>query len=106
MQPDYRKSAIRLRQICSTTNNITNKETNRETTPLSPMPAGGQASAVLAEREKQMRERIEQLKKSFGFGPRVEQVRMTEQQFQQRKSEMLKALRIGDRRLNIDYGVK
>ncbi|RKY24001.1 MAG: hypothetical protein DRP62_04765 [Planctomycetota bacterium] len=45
---DFGKSAIRLRQKCGTTNNNTNRETNRAIiAPPAPLPAGGQAPAAL-----------------------------------------------------------
>ncbi|RKY23873.1 MAG: hypothetical protein DRP62_05045, partial [Planctomycetota bacterium] len=45
------KSGIRLPQKCPTTNNNTNRETNKKTiAPPAPLPAWGQAKAALTER--------------------------------------------------------
>jgi len=50
---DLDKSEIRLGQKCPTTINTTIRETIKETkAPPAPLPAGGQAPAVLAERKK------------------------------------------------------
>ena len=86
---DLSKSETGLTQRCETTNNNTNKETNKETTtPLPPMPAGGQAAAVLTDRKRQMQAEVEKFKKSFGrTAPRL-----TKEQFEQRRQKMLKAL--------------
>lgn len=87
---DFGKSKIGLTQRCETTNNNTNKETNKETTaPLPPMPAGGQAAAVLTDRKRQSLTEIEKFKRSFGrTGPRL-----TKEQFEQRRQKIIKALR-------------
>jgi len=88
---DLNKSEIGPGQKCPTTNIYTNKETNKDTTaPPSPMPAGGQAPAVLAERNKQSLSKVEQLKRAFGRRRPVKG--LSEQQFQQRRQQQLKAL--------------
>jgi hypothetical protein len=61
------KGVLRPGRNCPTTNNTTNKDTNEETTaPPSPLPAGGQASAVLAERKKSAQSNIKRFGKNFG----------------------------------------
>ena len=45
---EFIKSAISPYQKCGTTNNNTNRETNKKTiAPPAPLPAGGQAPAAL-----------------------------------------------------------
>ena len=90
---DLGKSAFRLRQKCRTTNNKTNRETNRATkAPPSPLPAGGQASAVLAEREEQQRAEIERFKKTFGLGPKRKWAPLSEEQFERRRRKLKRQL--------------
>jgi len=82
---DFGKSKIGLTHRCGTTNNNTNKET---TAPLPPMPAGGQAAAVLTDRKRQNLAEVGKFKKSFGRrGPKL-----TKEQFEQRRQKMLKSL--------------
>lgn len=87
---DFAKSETGLRQRCVTTNNNTNIETNKETTtPLPPLPAGGQAAAVLTDRKRQSIAEIERFKSSFGRQvPRP----LTQEEFEQRRQRMRKAL--------------
>ena len=87
---DFAKSETGLRQRCVTTNNNTNIETNKETTtPLPPLPAGGQAAAVLTERKEQIQAGVEKFKKRFGRQvPRP----LTQEEFEQRRQRMRKAL--------------
>ena len=77
------------------TNNTTTKETKRETiaTP-SPLPAGGQAPALLKERARDNLARIERLKHEFGKSGKPYRP-LTEQQFQQRRQAQLKGLLTG-----------
>jgi len=89
------KSGLSPGQKCPTTNNNTNKETNSKTTaPLSLLPAGGQAPAVLTERQRQMVAEIKKFKDAFGIG-RKRGERLSEQQFEQRRQQMRKALLAG-----------
>ena len=93
---DFAKSETGLKQRCVTTNNKTNIETNKETTtPLPPLPAGGQAAAVLTDRKKQSLAEIEKFKKSFG---QQADRPLTEDEFDKRRQRMLKALRESPRR--------
>jgi len=81
---DCGKSAIRLTQKCATTNNTTKKETNEETTaPPSPLPAGGQASAVLEERKNGSIASIEQLENTFGSGALKQKSKLTNGEFEE-----------------------
>ena len=91
---EFSKSAIGLTQKCATTNNITIKETIRDTTATpSPLPAGGQASALLTERKEQNVAMLEQFKKTFGFGPEGRNSpQLTQEQFQQRRQSQINAL--------------
>jgi len=86
---DFGKSKTGLTHRCGTTNNNTNRETNKETTaPLPPMPAGGQAAAVLTDRKRQNLAEVGKFKKSFGRrGPKL-----TKEQFEQRRQKVLRSL--------------
>jgi hypothetical protein len=87
---DFAKSEAGLEQRCVTTNNKTNIETNKETTtPLPPLPAGGQAAAALTDRKKQSLAEIEKFKRSFGQQAGKP---LTEEEFDRRRQRMLKAL--------------
>ena len=84
---------LRLGQKCPTTNNTTKKETIPETTaPPSPLPAGGQAPAVLAERKSQAVHGIEEFKKRFGLGKGRRQP-LSEQEFDRRRQKQKLALK-------------
>jgi len=80
--PYYDKNGILLRQICHPTNNTTIKETTKENAMPAPSPAG-QASALLTDRKD-----ISRFLKKIGrvYTP------MTEQQFNDRKQEQIRAL--------------
>jgi len=89
------KSGDRLSKILRTTNNTTKKDTMSETTaPPSPMPAGGQAPAVLAERKSEAVQSIEKFKKQFGIGKRRHQP-LSEKEFQSRRQTQINALQAG-----------
>jgi hypothetical protein len=63
------KPVVSLGQNCPTTNNNTIKETIKDTTATpAPLPAGGQAPALLADRKAQMQAEIEQFKRKLGIG--------------------------------------
>jgi hypothetical protein len=95
---DYRKSAIRLPQECRTTNNQTIKETIKDTTATpTPLPAGGQASALLEDRKATVISTVEQLKHSLGRGGQRSE-RLPEAEFQQRRQQLKKAL-LGDKKI-------
>jgi len=83
---------IQIGQNCPHTNNTTRKDIRLETTaPPSPLPAGGQAPAVLAERKSQAAQSVEDFKKRFGIGKRRRQP-LSELEIQNRKQAQLKAL--------------
>ena len=93
---DRAKNGSRPCRNCLTTNINTNKETiKKPKEPPPPLPAGGQASAVLAERKRQGLAEIEKFKKTFGghgWKP------MTKVEFEKRRQEMRRALFAGSRR--------
>jgi len=75
------------------TNNTTIKDTTKDTTATpTPLPAGGQASALLDQREDEALDKIEQLKHSFGEISRRRGPELTAAEIQQRKQQQLKAL--------------
>lgn len=84
---------FRLSQNCPPTNKETNKETNRKTkaTPP-PLPAGGQAPALLEDRKAEQQASIEQLKQKFGSGGRQKQLELSPQELDHRKQTQIKAL--------------
>lgn len=69
---------------------ISNKSYN--SAPPTPLPAGGQSPAVLADRKKEAVAGIEQPKKSFG-APKKNWQPLSEQDFQQRKQSQIEALK-------------
>jgi len=87
------QSSDRPGKMLPPTNNTTKQETTPETTaPPSPLPAGGQASAVLTDRRQADRRRIEQVKQNFGrarkpFKP------MGEDEFEKRRNQQILALK-------------
>jgi hypothetical protein len=83
------KSAIGVGRNCVTTNNNTIKETKKNTTATpSPMPAGGQATALLEDRKAGKTAAIENFKKNFGIG-RKPYKQMPEKEFNERKNKQL-----------------
>ena len=93
------KSVFRHGQICPPTYTETSKETKKETiaTPA-PLPAGGQAPALLGARKAETIARIEQLKRDFGKGGR-QRVKLTDAEWEQSRQKninSLKALRIDE----------
>jgi len=86
------KSAILINQKCVPTNNHTITDTKKDTIASpSPLPAGGQASATLAYRMQSAACEIENFKRRFGRAGKA--VKMTPQQFEQRRAQQLAALR-------------
>ena len=63
----------------------------KDTATPAPLPAGGQAPALLTDREKEFQSEVEQLKHSFGRGGR-RAARMTPAEFDKRRREQKKAL--------------
>ena len=81
----------RLSQKCPPTYKETNKETNRETKATSsPLPAGGQASPLLQDRESGQQATIKQYKRNFGEADPTE--KLTDAEFEQRRRQQVKAL--------------
>ncbi|MHC4659617.1 MAG: hypothetical protein ACYS83_10665 [Planctomycetota bacterium] len=92
-ESDCIKSAFPLPTKCATTNNSTIKETIKATTATpSPLPAGGQAPALLKSREQERIARIERFKRGFGTGRKRRQS-LTEKKFENRRQKQLAALR-------------
>ena len=82
--PTATKSVFQVRQNCPHINNTTKKDTNGETTaPPSPLPAGGQASAVLEERKNGSIASIEQLENTFGSGALKQKSKLTNGGFEE-----------------------
>lgn len=81
-----------VRQNCPPTNNTTKKETTGATiAPPSPLPAGGQAPAVLAQRRTEAARAVEEFKIRFGLGRKLHQP-LSEQEFQNRRQQQRDAL--------------
>ena len=75
------------------TNNITKKETTGTTTATpSPLPAGGQAPALLEDRKKEQQAELEQLKAKIGLSGRKTYQPLSGKQFEQERQKQLKAL--------------
>ena len=90
--PTATNQCIRVGQNCPHTNNTTNKDIISQTTaPPAPLPAGGQASAVLTERNRMAVRSIGEFKKQFGHGKR-RSVPLSEKEIQDRRQTQLKAL--------------
>ena len=86
------KSGDRPGKILRTINNKTIRETISQTTaPPAPLPAGGQASAVLTERKSAAVRNIEEFKKQFGNGKRIHPP-LSEKEINDRRQIQLKAL--------------
>jgi len=93
--PTTTNQCIQVRQNCRHTNNTTKKDIMSNTTaPPSPLPAGGQAPAVLAERKAAAVEAVEQFKKRFGRKRRTSKL-LTREQMQNRAQEQRKTLLAG-----------
>jgi len=83
---------VQVRQNCPHTNNTTKKETIEGTTaPPSPLPAGGQAPAVLVERRNSDVRRIEDFKRNFGAARKAREP-LSEAQLEQRRQKQKSAL--------------
>jgi len=89
---DRSKSANRVMQNCATINNNTNKEISKKITPPPTLPAGGQSSAVLEQRRRQSLEIVEKFKRTFGSCTKKART-LTPEQFEQRRSQAINALR-------------
>ena len=87
--------AVEPRQILHTINNHTIKEITKDTTaPPTPLPASGQASAVLDDRKLQQVKEIGKLKNSFGRKPpkKAAADNLASPEFQQKKQKAVEAL--------------
>jgi hypothetical protein len=90
--PTATNRCIQVGQNCLHTNNTTKKDIISQTTaPPSPLPAGGQASAVLTERKNAAVRSIDEFKKQFGHGKRSHPP-LSDKEFQDRRQIQLKAL--------------
>jgi len=101
---DSAKNGFGLGQNCPTTNNTTIKETinNTTATPV-PLPAGGQAPALLTDREAQQKaeaqSQIKQLKRWFGK-PKTEYKPLPPEEFEQSRQRKLKQLLAGEQKIS------
>lgn len=87
------KPVVPLRRKLLHTNNTIKKETTKDTTATpTPLPAGGQASALLVDRKAESIARIERWKKSFGWGARRQTPELTAAECEQRRQEQRRAL--------------
>ena len=83
---------VQAGQNCPHTNNTTKKDTMSNTTaPPLPLPAGGQAPAVLVERRKAAVASVEQFKKRFGIARKI-RTPLSDKEFQDRAQKQRKAL--------------
>lgn len=92
-QPSRPKSVSRHGQNCPTTNKETVKETKKETSATpTPLPAGGQAPALLKDRKVVTTDHIEQLRKSLGLGARRNKPELSDAERERRRQEQKRAL--------------
>jgi len=92
----WQKSVIPLSRKLLHTNNTTKKDTNRDTATPAPLPAGGQAPALLEHRKEQDKSRVKDFLRHFGNGPRSKQRRqLTPEEWQRSKVRNLRALYAG-----------
>jgi hypothetical protein len=91
-QPSRPKSVFRHGQICPTTYTRLDTETKRETATPAPLPAGGQASALLEDRKAGVIADVEQLRKSFGAGVRRRRAKLTDAEWEARRQAQRRAL--------------
>jgi len=91
-QPSRSKSVFRHGQNCPTTNTETVKKTKKETkaTPA-PLPAGGQATALLEDRKAGVIADVEQLKRTFGHSGR-QRAKLTDAEWEDRRQAQRRAL--------------
>ena len=92
-QVTSQKSVIPLSRKPLHTNNITKKETTKKTfdaTPT-PLPAGGQAPALLEDRKSERQASIEQFKQKLGRAGR-RSVKLSDAEFEQNRQKQLRAL--------------
>jgi hypothetical protein len=90
--PTETNQCIQVGQNCLHTNNTTNKDIITQTTaPPQPLPAGGQASAVLTERKNTAVRTVEEFKKQFGISKKGS-APLSEKEINNRRQAQLKAL--------------
>jgi hypothetical protein len=95
-QVTSQENVIPLGKKLLQTNNTTKKDTIIDTTATpSPLPAGGQASALLDDRKAGVIDTTEQVKRNLGSG-RQRSEPLSEAEFQQRRQQQIKAL-LGDK---------
>jgi hypothetical protein len=88
---DLRKSANRRARPRATTNNTTITENNKSTIASpAPLPAGGQASATLEQRRRDLAEKVARFKARFG--QTTDWTPMSPEQFERRRTQQLAAL--------------
>ena len=75
---------------CST-NNTTNKETTKKNATPAPLPAGGQAPALLTNRKERMQAEIKRGIPSFGIPHKTQ--KLTPEQFESKRQNQIGALR-------------
>jgi hypothetical protein len=86
------KNGIPLRRKLLPTNNTTTEEITKDTSATpAPLPAGGQAPALLADRKAGYIARIEQQMKSFGLNAR-RRPRLSAAEREQRRQQQKRAL--------------
>jgi hypothetical protein len=87
---------FRLGQGCPTTNKETNKETIRKTKAVGlPLPAGGQSSQLLEDRNAQVLSDVEHLKKRFGRSGRA--AKLSPDEFEKKRQRQIRALRASEK---------
>jgi len=90
------KSVFPVRKELLLTNNTTIQETNgKNTATPSPLPAGGQAPALLQDREVEQQTKIQQFRSSFGSRRGRQRPEPTAAELEQRRQTQLKALLAG-----------
>ena len=87
------KPVIPLRKKLLHTNNTTTRDINKETSATpTPLPAGGQAPALLEDRKAENITRIEQLKKSFGLGAPRRGRKLSDTEWEQSRQKNIRGL--------------
>ena len=87
------KPVIPLRKKLRQTNNTTMRDKKKETSATpAPLPAGGQAPALLTDRTAGYKAHIEQLKKSFGLGAPRRGPKLDDAEWEQSRQKNVKAL--------------
>ena len=91
---DIDKNGVVTTPECLSTNKGTKIITKGNDNAMpSPLPAGGQAPALLKDPQTQVFEPAEQFKRGFGYGGRRAEPRMTPKQLEQNRQKQLAALR-------------